>query len=148
MAPQVNDPALKKLILNGREQGFLTYRELNDHLPEATQGTDQVEAVVDMLNDAGIDVFDQAPDAEALLLEGQPPADAVAEEAEAVLPASIDSEFDRTRDPIRAYMRQVGPSCGQIVANLRPPSLLAGAARLSRDQRALWLRGQRQHRAS
>ncbi len=108
MAPQVQDPALKKLILNGREQGFLTYRELNDHLPEATQGTDQVEAVVDMLNDAGIDVFDQAPDAEALLLEGQPPADAVAEEAEAVLPASIDSEFDRTRDPIRAYMRQVG----------------------------------------
>ncbi len=108
MAPQTKGSALKKLILNGREQGFLTYRQLNEQLPEATQGTDQVEAVVDMLNDLGIDVFDQAPDADALLLEAQPPVDDVAEAAEAVLTASIDSEFDRTRDPIRAYMRQVG----------------------------------------
>jgi len=108
MAPQANDPALKKLILNGRERGFLTYRELNDHLPEAAQGTDQVDAVVDMLNELGIDVFDQAPDADALLLQGRPPVDDVAEEAEAVLAASIEREFDRTRDPIRAYMRQVG----------------------------------------
>ncbi len=108
MVLQATDPALKKLILNGREQGFLTYRELNDHLPEATQGTDQVEAVVDMLNDMGIEVFDRAPEPGALLLEAQPPDDDVAEGAEAVLAAAIDSEFDRTRDPIRAYMRQVG----------------------------------------
>ena len=87
MALQAKDPALKKLILNGRERGFLTYRELNDHLPEAAQGTDQVEAVVDMLNELGIDVFDQAPDADALLLQGRPPVDAVAQEAGSVLAA-------------------------------------------------------------
>ncbi len=108
MAPQAKGSVLKKLILDGREQGFLTYRELNDHLPEGTQGTDQVEAVVDVLNNLGIEVFGQAPDPDNLPLEAGPPDDDVAEGAEAVLAAAIDSEFGWTPDPMRAYMRQVG----------------------------------------
>ncbi len=108
MAPQAKDPALKKLVLDGREQGFLTYREINEHLPVGARGTDRVEAVVDVLNDLGIEVFDQAPDPDTLLLEAGPPDDDVAEGAEAVLAAAIDSEFGWTPDPMRAYIRQVG----------------------------------------
>ena len=99
MEPQTKGSEFKKLILNGKEQGFLTYRELNEQLPEETRGTEQVEAVVDMLSHMGIEVFDQAPEPDALLLEAEPADDDVAEEAEAVLPMP---------DPIRAYMRQVG----------------------------------------
>jgi RNA polymerase primary sigma factor len=107
MEPQTKGSELKKLILNGKEQGFLTYRELNELLPDETQGTEQVEAVVDMLSDMGIEVFDQAPKPDALLLEAKPLDDDVAEEAEAALPALVDSELGWKTDPLRAYMRQV-----------------------------------------
>ena len=111
MAPQAKDPALKKLVLDGREQGFLTYRELNDHLPEETRGTAQVEAVVNMLNDLGIDVFDQAPNSDALLLQAEPPVDDVAEEAEAVNPQIVEHVNPATvrpalGEPDRRYFRQ------------------------------------------
>ncbi|MFQ5760283.1 MAG: RNA polymerase sigma factor region1.1 domain-containing protein, partial [Acidiferrobacterales bacterium] len=107
MERQTKGSELKRLILNGKEQGFLTYRELNELLPDETQGTEQVEEVVDMLSDMGIEVFDHAPEPDALLLNAEPPDDDVAEEAEAVLPALVDSEFGSKTDPLNAYLRQV-----------------------------------------
>ena len=103
---------LKKLIIQGKEQGFLTYREINDHLPEDVHDTDQIEAVVNMINDMGIQVFDEAPDPDALLLKSEAaPAEEdeeAAEEAEQVLVSAVDSEFGRTTDPVRMYMREMG----------------------------------------
>ncbi len=103
---------LKKLIIQGKEQGFLTYREINDHLPEEVHDTDQIEAVVNMINDMGIQVYDEAPDPDTLLLKTEPaPADddeEAAEEAEQVLVSAVDSEFGRTTDPVRMYMREMG----------------------------------------
>src|SRR5436190_4372309 len=103
---------LKKLIIQGKEQGFLTYREINDHLPEEVHDTDQIEAVVNMINDMGIQVFDEAPDPDALLLKTeQVPAEEdeeAVEEAEQVLVSAVDSEFGRTTDPVRMYMREMG----------------------------------------
>jgi RNA polymerase primary sigma factor len=103
---------LKKLIIQGKEQGFLTYREINDHLPEEVHDTDQIEAVVNMINDMGIQVFDEAPDPDALLLKTEPtPAEEdeeAVEEAEQVLVSAVDSEFGRTTDPVRMYMREMG----------------------------------------
>jgi len=100
---------LKKLILKGKEQGFLTYREINDHLPEDMHDTDQIEAVVNMINDMGIDVFDKAPDPDSIILKTENPDDEeVAEEAEAVLTTAVESEFGRTTDPVRMYMREMG----------------------------------------
>jgi len=104
---------LKKLIIQGKEQGFLTYREINDHLPEDVHDTDQIEAVVNMINDMGIAVYDEAPDPETLLLkttEAVPPEDEeeAAEEAEQVVTSAVDSEFGRTTDPVRMYMREMG----------------------------------------
>ncbi len=104
---------LKKLIIQGKEQGFLTYREINDHLPEDVHDTDQIEAVVNMINDMGIAVYDEAPDPDTLLLkttETAPPEDEeeAAEEAEQVVTSAVDSEFGRTTDPVRMYMREMG----------------------------------------
>jgi RNA polymerase primary sigma factor len=103
---------LRKLIIQGKEQGFLTYREINDHLPEEVHDTDQIEAVVNMINDMGIEVYDEPPDPDALLMktEPAPPEDEeeVAEEAEQVLVSAVDSEFGRTTDPVRMYMREMG----------------------------------------
>jgi len=100
---------LKKLILKGKEQGFLTYREINDHLPEDMHDTDQIEAVVNMINDMGIDVYDKPPDPDSLLLKTDNADDEeVAEEAEAVLTTAVESEFGRTTDPVRMYMREMG----------------------------------------
>ncbi|WP_296670658.1 RNA polymerase sigma factor RpoD [Sulfuricaulis sp.] len=105
---------LKKLIIQGKAQGFLTYREINDHLPEDVHDTDQIEAVVNMINDMGIAVYDEAPDPDTLLLkttETPPPAEdeeEAAEEAEAVVTSAVDSEFGRTTDPVRMYMREMG----------------------------------------
>jgi RNA polymerase primary sigma factor len=105
---------LKKLIIQGKEQGFLTYREINDHLPEDVHDTDQIEAVVNMINDMGIAVYDEAPDPDTLLLkttETPPPAEdeeEAAEEAEQVVTSAVDSEFGRTTDPVRMYMREMG----------------------------------------
>jgi RNA polymerase primary sigma factor len=101
--------AMKQMILKGKAQGFLTYAEINDHLPEDMHDTDQIEAVVKMINDMGIEVFDKIPDADELLLKTDNPEDEeVVEEAEAVLKTAVESEFGRTTDPVRMYMREMG----------------------------------------
>ena len=97
---------LKKLILKGKEQGFLTYREINDHLPEDMHDTDQIEAVVNMINDMGILVYDKPPDPDSLLLKEETTPDE--EDTEAALTTAVESEFGRTTDPVRMYMREMG----------------------------------------
>ena len=109
MDPQSQQSELKRLIIKGKEQGFLTYREINDHLPEDMNDTDQIETVVNMINDMGIEVFDSAPDPDSLLLKTANTDDEeVVEEAEAVLTTAVESEFGRTTDPVRMYMREMG----------------------------------------
>ncbi|GJL71916.1 MAG: RNA polymerase sigma factor RpoD [Nitrosomonas sp.] len=101
---------LKKLIVQGKERGYLTYAEINDHLPDDMLDAEQIEGIVSMINDMGISVHDEAPDAEALLMSDAASAVAdedVAEEAEAAL-STVDSEFGRTTDPVRMYMREMG----------------------------------------
>ncbi len=99
---------LKDLIARGKEQGYLTYTEVNDHLPNDIVDPEQIEDIVNMINDMGIAVHEKAPDAESLVLsDAAAPDDDAAEEAEAVL-ASVDAEFGRTTDPVRMYMREMG----------------------------------------
>jgi RNA polymerase primary sigma factor len=100
---------LKALILLGKERGYLTYAEINDHLPDMLE-VEQVEGVVSMINDMGITVCDVAPDAESLVMNEVPPPVAdedAAAEAEAAI-STVDSEFGRTTDPVRMYMREMG----------------------------------------
>ncbi len=101
---------LKNLIVLGKERGYLTYAEINDHLPDDMLDAEQIEGVISMIGDMGIAVYDEAPDAETLLMSDATPAvadeDAVAE-AEAAL-STVDSEFGRTTDPVRMYMREMG----------------------------------------
>ncbi|MDD3883877.1 MAG: RNA polymerase sigma factor RpoD [Gallionella sp.] len=100
---------LKALIVLGKERGYLTYAEINDHLPDMLE-VEQIEGVVSMINDMGISVCDVAPDSESLIMTENAPAVAdedAAEEAEAAL-SSVDSEFGRTTDPVRMYMREMG----------------------------------------
>ena len=101
---------LKRLIVKGKEQGFLTYREINDHLPEDMNDTDQIESVVNMINDMGIDVFDSVPDADSLLLKASSDKEAEDDDdnTDAVLATAVESEFGRTTDPVRMYMREMG----------------------------------------
>ncbi|NND81307.1 MAG: RNA polymerase sigma factor RpoD [Gammaproteobacteria bacterium] len=101
---------LKRLILKGKEQGFLTYREINDHLPEDMNDTDQIESVVNMINDMGIEVFDSVPDADSLLLKAESDKEAEDDDdnTDAVLATAVESEFGRTTDPVRMYMREMG----------------------------------------
>ena len=101
---------LKRLILKGKEQGFLTYREINDHLPEDMNDTDQIESVVNMINDMGIEVFDAVPDADSLLLKTETDKEAEDDDdnTDAVLATAVESEFGRTTDPVRMYMREMG----------------------------------------
>ncbi|MGB8410415.1 MAG: RNA polymerase sigma factor region1.1 domain-containing protein, partial [Gallionella sp.] len=100
---------LKALIVLGKERGYLTYAEINDHLPDMLE-VEQIEGVVSMINEMGVSVCDVAPDAETLIMTDVAPAvadeDAV-EEAEAAL-STVDSEFGRTTDPVRMYMREMG----------------------------------------
>ncbi|MEK7757937.1 MAG: RNA polymerase sigma factor RpoD, partial [Planctomycetota bacterium] len=101
---------LKNLIVLGKERGYLTYAEINDHLPDDMLDAEQIEGVISMIGDMGISVFDEAPDAEALLMSDVPAAVAdedVVAEAEAAL-STVDSEFGRTTDPVRMYMREMG----------------------------------------
>ena len=101
---------LKTLIVLGKERGYLTYAEINDHLPDDVQNTDQIDGIIGMINDMGIQVYEQAPDAEALLMNDAPAPvadDDAVEEAEQAL-ATVDSEFGRTTDPVRMYMREMG----------------------------------------
>jgi len=101
---------LKNLIILGKERGFLTYAEINDHLPDEVLDADQIEGVIGMINDMGIQVYDEAPDAETLLMQEATPAvadeDAVAAAEQALTTA--DSDFGRTTDPVRMYMREMG----------------------------------------
>ena len=100
---------LKDLIARGKEQGYLTYAEVNDHLPEDIADPDQVEDIIRMINDMGIQVCEETPDADTLLItEGDSTADeAVAAEAAAAL-AAVESDAGRTTDPVRMYMREMG----------------------------------------
>lgn len=101
---------LKKLIVQGKERGYLTYAEINDHLPDDMLDAEQIGDIISMINDMGISVHDEAPDAESLLMSDAATTVAdedVAEEAEAAL-STVDSEFGRTTDPVRMYMREMG----------------------------------------
>ncbi|WP_020559299.1 RNA polymerase sigma factor RpoD [Thiofilum flexile] len=100
---------LKELIARGKEQGFLTYAEVNDHLPDTIVDPEQIEDIVAMINDMGITVYEHAPDADSLLLndEAVQADDEATEEAAAAL-ANIDGDFGRTTDPVRMYMREMG----------------------------------------
>jgi RNA polymerase primary sigma factor len=98
---------LKELIARGREQGYLTYSEVNDHLPEDISDPEQVEDIIRMINDMGINVFETAPDADTLLLAEADTDEAAAEEAAAAL-AAVESDVGRTTDPVRMYMREMG----------------------------------------
>jgi RNA polymerase primary sigma factor len=102
---------LKNLIALGKERGYLTYAEINDHLPDDMVDAEQIESIISTFNDMGIQVYDEAPAAEDILLTEQAPTvvddEEVALEAEQAL-SSVDSEFGRTTDPVRMYMREMG----------------------------------------
>jgi len=102
---------LKTLIKMGKTRGFLTHQEINDHLPEKLINEEILEAIISMLNDMGIAVYEQAPDAATLLVAGGGATTATEEEAEEAAEAAlstVDSEFGRTTDPVRMYMREMG----------------------------------------
>ncbi len=98
---------LKELISRGREQGYLTYADVNDHLPEDISDPEQVEDIIRMINDMGINVYEVAPDEDSLLLADTNTDEVAAEEAAAVL-AAVESDIGRTTDPVRMYMREMG----------------------------------------
>ena len=102
---------LKALIKLGKERGYLTYAEINDHLPDDVVDAEQIESIISTFSDMGIKVFDEAPAAEELLMSDAAPAatddEEVEEEAEQAL-SSVDAEFGRTTDPVRMYMREMG----------------------------------------
>ena len=98
---------LKELISRGKEQGYLTYAEVNDHLPEDISDPDQVEDIIRMINDMGITVYETAPDADTLLMAEAETDEAAVEEAAAAL-AAVEQEAGRTTDPVRMYMREMG----------------------------------------
>jgi RNA polymerase primary sigma factor len=102
---------LKNLIVLGKERSYLTYAEINDHLPDDILDAEQIEGIISMINDMGIQVYDEAPDAETLLMSEAAPtaaADDVDEEAAEAAASTLDSEFGRTTDPVRMYMREMG----------------------------------------
>jgi RNA polymerase primary sigma factor len=102
---------LKQLITKGKEQGFLTYAQVNDHLPDDIVDPEQIEDIINMINDMGISVHEKAPDADSLILNDTASTDAdddtAAEEAAAAL-AAVETEIGRTTDPVRMYMREMG----------------------------------------
>jgi RNA polymerase primary sigma factor len=107
--PDEKQSQIKLLIARGKEQGYLTYAEVNDHLPDDIVDPEQIEDIVNTINDMGITVYEKAPDAEELLMADTTVSadDDDTEEAAAAL-ASVDSEFGRTTDPVRMYMREMG----------------------------------------
>ena len=104
---QQQSSRIKQLIAKGKEQGYLTYAEVNDHLPTGIVDPEQIEDIVGMINDMGIKVHEQAPDTDSLVLTDSAATDDDVEEAAAAL-ATVDSEFGRTTDPVRMYMREMG----------------------------------------
>ncbi len=107
--PEERQSQLKLLIALGKEQSFLTYSQVNDHLPSEIVDPEQIEDIVNMINDMGIPVYEKAPDSEPLLAteNSQPADDEAIEEAAAAL-AALDAELGRTTDPVRMYMREMG----------------------------------------
>ncbi|MGA1637084.1 MAG: RNA polymerase sigma factor region1.1 domain-containing protein, partial [Burkholderiaceae bacterium] len=102
---------LKSLILLGKERGYLTHAEISDHLPDIQIDSDQMESIIATFQEWNITVFESTPDTETLLLSNNTPAgdsDDAEEEAEAALSTVVDSEFGRTTDPVRMYMREMG----------------------------------------
>ena len=110
MAGLTEQSNLKILIAKGKEQGYLTYSEVNDHLPESISDPDQVEDIIQMINDMGIKVFETAPDADDMTLndDGDSGADEVAAAEAAAALAAVENEAGRTTDPVRMYMREMG----------------------------------------
>ncbi|MBD3609355.1 MAG: hypothetical protein HUJ30_02290 [Gammaproteobacteria bacterium] len=109
MDREQQESRIKLLIAKGKEQGYLTYAEVNDHLPDDIVDPEQVEDIITTINDMGIEVHEQAPDAESLLMSDNAVStdEDAAEEAAAAL-AALDSDFGRTTDPVRMYMREMG----------------------------------------
>ena len=104
---QPTQSRLKELITKGKEQGYLTFAQVNDHLPQEIIDSDQVEDIVRMINDMGIKVFENAPDADALMMSEENTDEDAAEAAAQAL-ATVESEIGRTTDPVRMYMREMG----------------------------------------
>ncbi|MGD8710772.1 MAG: RNA polymerase sigma factor region1.1 domain-containing protein, partial [Ectothiorhodospiraceae bacterium] len=109
MTTQDQQSQIRELIARGKEQGYLTYAEVNDHLPDDIVDPEQIEDIIGMINDMGITVHETAPDSDELLLSDAAVTtdEDEAEEAAAAL-ASVDAEFGRTTDPVRMYMREMG----------------------------------------
>jgi RNA polymerase primary sigma factor len=107
--PEDRQSQLKLLIARGKEQGYLTYAQVNDHLPSEIVDPEQIEDIVNTINDMGIPVYEKAPDSESLLAaEPSAPADEEAIEEAAAALAALDAELGRTTDPVRMYMREMG----------------------------------------
>ena len=107
-ATQQPESRLKDLIAKGKEQGFLTYAEVNDHLPDDISEPDQIEDIVRMINDMGITVYETSPDPDELLKAQENTADELAAEEAAAALAAVDSDVGRTTDPVRMYLREMG----------------------------------------
>jgi RNA polymerase primary sigma factor len=99
---------LKELIAKGKDQGYLTYGEVNDHLPDDISDPEQIEDIIRMINDMGITVYETAPDADDLLSTEENTADELAAEEAAAALAAVETEAGRTTDPVRMYMREMG----------------------------------------
>ncbi len=109
MSDNKQQSRIKELIARGKEQGYLTYAEVNDHLPEDISDPDQVEDIIQMINDMGIRVYEHAPDAEEILMtDGDGSADEIAAAEAAAALAAVETEAGRTTDPVRMYMREMG----------------------------------------
>ncbi len=109
MSENKQQSRIKELIARGKEQGYLTYADVNDHLPEDISDPDQVEDIIQMINDMGIRVFEKAPDAEEILMtDGDASADEIAAAEAAAALAAVETEAGRTTDPVRMYMREMG----------------------------------------
>ena len=99
---------LKDLISKGREQGYLTYAEVNDHLPDEISDPDQIEDIIGMINDMGITVHEKAPEKDDMLVNDAESADELAAEEAAAVLVAVENEAGRTTDPVRMYMREMG----------------------------------------
>ncbi|HTT04590.1 MAG TPA: RNA polymerase sigma factor RpoD, partial [Steroidobacteraceae bacterium] len=108
LLPEDRQSQLKLLIARGKEQGYLTYAQVNDHLPAEIVDPEQIEGIVNTINDMGIPVYEKAPDNESLLASEPAPADDEAIEEAAAALAALDAELGRTTDPVRMYMREMG----------------------------------------
>ncbi|OCF96550.1 RNA polymerase sigma factor RpoD [Gilliamella sp. wkB308] len=105
---QNSQSQLKLLIIRGKELGYLTYADVNDHLPEEIIDSDQIEDIIQMINDMGIQVLEEAPDSDDLLLSDNVPDEEAVEAATALVLSNVESEIGRTTDPVRMYMREMG----------------------------------------